>query len=99
MMFNHTSLKYWKSYLMTKDLSRILSFSLVLFSCTFLFSSLVLSWANLSFFRQGLFLSEDLIFESTGLYGKSVLKKMKKDGEIIQQIEMNSQYFGILLSF
>ncbi|PKN68342.1 MAG: glutamine cyclotransferase [Deltaproteobacteria bacterium HGW-Deltaproteobacteria-10] len=46
-------------------------------------------------FTQGLVYHQGYLYESTGLNGKSVLKKMEiKSGRVINRINLSEQYFG-----
>ena len=46
-------------------------------------------------FTQGLELYNNLLYEGTGLYGRSSLRKIEfKQGKIIKKIDLNKKYFG-----
>ena len=46
-------------------------------------------------FTQGLEFEGDTLYESTGKYGHSTLRKTNyKTGEVIQQVKLDNQYFG-----
>lgn len=46
-------------------------------------------------FTQGLFYSDRFIYESTGNYGKSSLRKVDiESGTVIKKIDLSSEYFG-----
>jgi glutamine cyclotransferase len=46
-------------------------------------------------FTQGLFYSDGFIYESTGNYGESSLRKVEiESGKVIQKINLDSEYFG-----
>jgi glutaminyl-peptide cyclotransferase len=46
-------------------------------------------------FTQGLLLHEDYLYESTGLYGRSSLRKVNpKTGEVVQRLALDPAYFG-----
>lgn len=46
-------------------------------------------------FTQGLIFLDGVFFESTGLYGESSLRKVDvQTGQVLQQIDLPSQYFG-----
>lgn len=46
-------------------------------------------------FTQGLDIVDDVIYESTGLYGQSSVRQLKlADGEIIKQHKLEDKYFG-----
>ncbi len=46
-------------------------------------------------FTQGLVIEDGILYESTGLYGKSTLRKVELEtGEIIQIHDLEDQYFG-----
>jgi len=46
-------------------------------------------------FTQGLFCSDGFIYESTGKYGESSLRKVEiESGTVIQKIDLDSKYFG-----
>lgn len=46
-------------------------------------------------FTQGLFFYDGYLYEGTGLYGASSLRKVRlEDGLILQQIDLSAQYFG-----
>lgn len=46
-------------------------------------------------FTQGLFYLHGYLYESTGLYGQSTLRKVDlKTGKVLQEISLPSQYFG-----
>ena len=48
-----------------------------------------------SAFTQGLFYADGILYESTGLYGESTLRKVEIDtGEVLQRINLDSEYFG-----
>ncbi|MFP4372320.1 MAG: glutaminyl-peptide cyclotransferase [Halanaerobium sp.] len=46
-------------------------------------------------FTQGLELYNDYLYEGTGLYGRSSLRKIAvESGEILKEIDLNKKYFG-----
>lgn len=46
-------------------------------------------------FTQGLVYSEGRIFESTGLYGSSMLRETELEtGDVLRQLDLDEQYFG-----
>lgn len=46
-------------------------------------------------FTQGLFYADEILYESTGLYGESSLRKVAIDtGEVLQKIDLDEKYFG-----
>src|SRR4030043_2363172 len=46
-------------------------------------------------FTQGLFYSNGFIYESTGKYGESSLRKVEiESGTVIQKVDLDSEYFG-----
>lgn len=46
-------------------------------------------------YTQGLEIHDGFLYESTGQYGKSSLRKVKLEtGEVIQKIDLDQQYFG-----
>lgn len=45
-------------------------------------------------FTQGFEFNNNKLYESTGLYGSSSLREINLDGNIIQQINLNNQYFA-----
>ena len=46
-------------------------------------------------FTQGLFFYDGYLYEGTGLYGASSLRKVRlEDGKILKQLELSAQYFG-----
>src|ERR1700756_479723 len=48
-----------------------------------------------SAFTQGLAYQDGFLYEGTGLKGRSSLRKVRLEtGEVIQQIELSSEYFG-----
>ena len=47
------------------------------------------------YFTQGLVISEGIVYESTGQYGKSkLIKYTPKNGEILKQRKLSGRYFG-----
>jgi glutamine cyclotransferase len=50
---------------------------------------------DINSFTQGLEFNNGFLYESTGRYGKSKLRKIKyKTGEIIQEVEVSNKYFA-----
>jgi glutamine cyclotransferase len=46
-------------------------------------------------FTQGLLLYEGLLYESTGLYGRSSLRQVDPEtGEVLQQVDLDDAFFG-----
>ena len=45
-------------------------------------------------FTQGLYIDEDYIYEVSGKYGKSRLRKVDLNGNIIKKIDLGDEYFG-----
>lgn len=46
-------------------------------------------------FTEGLFINNGLVYESTGLYGRSSLRKVDlKTGAVLQQVNLPGQFFG-----
>ncbi len=46
-------------------------------------------------FTQGLVYKDGFLYEGTGLYGRSCLRKVKLEtGEVLQQVNLSSIYFG-----
>lgn len=46
-------------------------------------------------FTQGLEIYQNMLFEGTGLYGRSSLRKVNiNNGEVLKKIEIDGQYFG-----
>jgi glutaminyl-peptide cyclotransferase len=46
-------------------------------------------------FTEGLFYADGFLYESTGLYGQSTLRKVKlQSGAAVQKINLSSEYFG-----
>lgn len=45
-------------------------------------------------YTQGLFYFDGSLYENTGLYGESTLRKVAIDGEVLQKIDLDSEYFG-----
>jgi glutaminyl-peptide cyclotransferase len=46
-------------------------------------------------FTEGLFFADGYLYESTGLYGQSILRKVEiQSGSVIQKINLSSEYFG-----
>lgn len=61
---------------------------MLLFPCLFL--SLVVLW-----FSQGLFFHEGYLYESTGLYGESTLRKVDiSTGKVMKQVDLEPSLFG-----
>jgi glutamine cyclotransferase len=50
---------------------------------------------NTRYFTQGLLMHEGYLYEGTGQYGESALRKLRlDDGEVLQQKALGNRYFG-----
>ncbi|WP_245730595.1 glutaminyl-peptide cyclotransferase [Pseudohongiella acticola] len=50
---------------------------------------------NTRYFTQGLFMHDGFLYEGTGQYGESALRKLNlDDGEVLQQKALGRRYFG-----
>ena len=49
---------------------------------------------DMTSFTQGLIFHKGHVYESTGLYGQSKLRKLNLDGDVLKEVALDPEYFG-----